>query len=114
VEGRTDEIIYFTTARGLVAVSLDEGETIILPSGKTMAPTEVWEESPVELPDRLNETQRASLDKFLSCDGMTEIEKLVWKMRKGRLSTARNYKTPPKEHRDVVGDVLVVKSEIDD
>lgn len=111
--GRIEDIIYYETAKGLVAVSLDEGETIILPSGKTMPPTEMWEESPIDLKDKLNALQLEAVEKFLAQPGMTELEQIAWRHHKRALGVAKDYKPPAPEYPEVPMDAVVVKSEDD-
>jgi hypothetical protein len=114
--GKTEEILYFTTPKGLVAVSLDEGETIVLPSGKTMKPTEVWEEASTDLIDKLTPIQRAALDTFRAAPEMTDLERMAWDLHKGTLKAAKHY--APRDSKPETPDVslgaLVVESDPED
>ncbi len=112
--GKVDDIIYFVTEKGLVAPSLDTGETIVLPSGKTMPPTEVWEESPVDLKDKLNASQLALVDKFLACPPMTKLEEIAWQHHKRSLAGAKFRPPPEQVMPDVNLDALVVTSDLED
>ena len=112
--GRTEDIVYFTTERGLVAVSLDEGATILLPTGKTMKPTEAWEESPVELPGKLNERQRTAVEAFLACPPMTEVEEIAWRHHQRLRKVEKDYRQASVGPRELSEDVTVVKSDLDD
>jgi len=113
--GKTEDIIYYTTPKGLVAVSLDEGETIILPGGKTMPPTEVWEEAATDLKDKLTPVQREAVDKFLSSEEMTDLERIAWKLKQGTRKAAKDYAQKAKpEIPDVPLDALVESSDPED
>ena len=55
--GRVEDLIYYTSPKGMTSVSLDDGETMILPTGKTMKVNDIWEESPVDLREKLKQVQ---------------------------------------------------------
>ena len=108
---RADDVVYFTSPKGLVGLSCDGGLTITLPSGKTMKPTSAWLESSEDLLARLSSTQRAIVEKFLEIPPRTEMEEIVHKLRKSTNAAAR-YRPPPEpEHPDVPLDSLVVESD---
>lgn len=106
-------VYYFTTANGLVAVSLDDGVTILLPTGRNIAPTEVWEEVDDDLEDRLNEVQKKALDEFRS-KPLTTMERIVRDLTKNRSLQARHFRQPGRPHKVLSEDAVVVKSSFDD
>lgn len=112
--GRVTDIIYYVTAKGLVALSLDEGETIILSSGKRMPPTEVWEETSDDLEASLSDKQKTLLVEARKKKPMTEIEALAWAHRKRERHDKRAYTKGPKFVRELGENVAVVKSDLED
>lgn len=40
-----DNFIFYKNVSGSIAVSIDDGESIFLPTGRRIAPTDLWEET---------------------------------------------------------------------
>lgn len=112
--GRVEDIIYYTTEKGLVAVSLDEGETIVLPTGKRMPPTEAWEETSEDLESRLTDAQKRALRVALGKPEMSEVGALAWKHRKRVIHDNRAYVQHEAPRREVRESALVVSSDFED
>ncbi len=123
--------LFYRNPSGLWGVSCDEGETLILPSGKVLLPIpKAWEETDEEVEEGvLSLPQEEAVKKCLDTPPMTEIEQIAWRLRKASLAKARMFNT----RRVAVGDpssdrpnnkallrsleardVLVVKSDFDD
>jgi hypothetical protein len=95
-------------------VSLDEGEFIILPSGKRMRPTEAWEEAPLELREKLTPVQEAAVKEFLDCPPMTPMEAAAWRLHKANVAN-RKFR-PQRKFRppEVAETAMVVVSDFED
>jgi hypothetical protein len=93
MQNGTLDLIYFVNPKGWVAVSFDEGETLVIPDGRKITVNPVWEEVD-DLEDQLSPKQQAELVKFRARPLMTEAEQTAWDMRKMRLNHARFYAQP--------------------
>lgn len=105
--------LYFVTEKGLVAVSFDEGLTIILPSGKALKPTEVWEETDEDLEHRLSDAQLAAL-RLMRQAPVTELDALVQKHLHRTIRDNQGYRQARAPAREVGENALVIKSDLDD
>lgn len=109
------EVIYYRNCHGAVSVSLDEGETVILPTGRRIPLTPVWEESDEDGLDMLlTPPQVQALAEFRARPPMTELEQMAWDMRKRRLAVAKDYAQPVPEPRKIRESAKVVVSDLKD
>jgi hypothetical protein len=111
---------YYRNRTGLVAVSYDEGDTLILPTGKvveswTMAEG-AWEETPEDLFSVLSDKQREALEILVAAQDDSEMGEIVANYTKARKAMARQPNAPPREvvYRRLGEAHLVVKSDFDD
>lgn len=69
-----DDLLYFTNYRGAVAVSYDDGETVVIPSGRCIPLTPLWVPEHEDLAlvrDSLTLEQRKEVGRALaSWDGL--------------------------------------------
>lgn len=107
------EILYYRTDRGGIAISLDEGETVIIPSGRKMPITPVWKETDEDLEDSLTVMQAGALEEFREKPPMTDLEQMAWNLRKAERQDEKNYAQPEPDHRYVRESALVVVAEFD-
>lgn len=80
----TDDLYYLTNPSGLVAVSHDRGETIIIPSGKVMHAIPPWEEVSEDLFSQLTDKQREVLAMFINHPEPTGMDKIIRDYQKRR------------------------------
>jgi len=86
---------YYRNPKGVVGLSLDEGETLMLPSGKVLPVRhEVWEADSDDPEAELSPKQQAYLAAHRSKPPMTEIDELAWKLHKGMRSLHRTFDIP--------------------
>lgn len=121
--------IFYRNPTSALGFSLDEGESLHLPSGKVLRPIpKVWEEcDPAD--EELSDVQRETLQAHRDKPQMTDLEEMAWKLRKGQLADARDYVRPrvavgdpsvDRPDHDAIyrrlqaRDALVVKSDLDD
>ena len=107
------DIIYYTNPMGAVSVSYDEGETIVLPTGRRIPLNRIWEESEEDMEPKLSPPQQAELALFRARPPMTEIEQIAWDLRKQRLANARFYAEPEVARIVIPESAQVVMSEIE-
>ena len=106
---------YLNSRNGMVALSIDEGETMMLPSGKVLSVRpEVWELEPEDLEDDLSLKQQAFLAHHKEKPPMDYIEQLAWKLRKGRLAVAKDFAQAPEPRKKAPASAMVVKSDFKD
>lgn len=107
------DLIYYTNPKGWVAISFDEGETIVLPMGKKIPVNPVWEEDGDDLEAELSPLQQAELVKFRARPPMTQVEQMAWDLRKSRLEHARFYAKPDVVHPKIPESARAITSEVD-
>lgn len=71
------DLCYFRNRSGLVAVSCDEGDTLILPTGKIMEFNEFWEDVEEDLKSQLTTPQDAALQRMIARIDQSEIGGIV-------------------------------------
>jgi len=111
------DIFYYENPRGGVAVSVDDGEHLVIPSGRVLlAEDTVWDEVSSDLESKLTAAQaevlRQAREDFAA---MGDIDLMVEAFRRRRLSEEQRnpvYKAPGK-HRQLPESALVVMSEPD-
>lgn len=109
------EVTYYRNCHGAVSVSLDEGETVVIPMGRTIPLTPVWEESDEDgLDALLTPSQAQALAEFRARPPMTELEQMAWDMRKRRLAAVKDYAQPIPEPRKIRESARVVVSDLKD
>jgi hypothetical protein len=86
---------YYRNPSNVLGLSLDEGETLILPTGKVvpMRP-DVWEFDSDSSEDDLSVEQKERLRAHQDKPPMTEIEELAWKLHKGERSLNKTFQPP--------------------
>ncbi len=106
------EIVYYTNGKGGVAFSDDDGATVVVPSGRRIDMTPVWEECSDDLEGELNTLQVAKLDAIRS-QPLTEIQAMARKM--ALLERKQAYMYPPKSvtYPKVGESALVIKADFD-
>ena len=108
------ELLYYRNPTGLIAVSFDQGETIILPSGKRMPLTQFWEELPEDYRSDLTKEQESLLKVHLEIEDKSEMGQIVRRYRQRRIVQERlDGITPDPTYRKVSADVLVVVADFD-
>ena len=105
--------MYFRNPKGHVGISLDEGETLMIPMGKVVRWFDVWEEVSDDLDGELSPVQAEYLKAHLAKPPMTVIEEMAWKLRQARRHDAKAYATPPMAHTILSDAVVVVASDPD-
>jgi hypothetical protein len=109
------DLLYYRNPQGNVAISLDEGETVIIPSGKRLRVTPVWVETDEEgLESRLTQEQADALAVFRVKPPMTDLEQMVWKMHKRKLAAAYQYAPLNEPSRKIMESAQVVVSDLED
>lgn len=108
------ELFYYRNPTGLIAVSFDQGETIVLPSGKRMEYTHFWEELPDDHHSELTPEQDAVLKSHLEIEDKSEMGQIIRKYRQRRLLQERlDGITPEPTYRKLPEDVMVVVADFD-
>jgi hypothetical protein len=109
------ELQFFKNKSGtLIAVSYDDGDTIVLPSGKVMEVTDAWEDVVEDLTSELSEQQNRILANWRSSRGNSEMGALVRNYSRNRkLQEERDGTEREPERRRISPDVLVVVSDFD-
>lgn len=110
------QIIFYANGRGGVAVSVDEGETLVLADGRVLpAGSTIWKEAlDDEVEDRLSPVQRARVEQVRAKPPARGMEAVVEQYRADRLRVSRQFAQPDPEFPEVPEGALVVKSEFDD
>ena len=113
--GGNMELQFFKNKSGtLIAVSYDDGDTIVLPSGKVMEVTDAWEDVVEDLTSELSEQQNRILANWRSSRGNSEMGALVRNYSRNRkLQEERDGTEREPERRRISPDVLVVVSDFD-
>lgn len=111
---KTMELSYFKNRSGLIAVSCDYGDHIILPSGKTMEFNDFWEDVDSDHRSDLTPVQEASLKRALERFNATPVGDIVRSYSRNRKIQERLNGTEPIPERRVLSeDVLVVVADFD-
>lgn len=108
---------YYRNPGNVLGLSLDEGETLMLPSGKVLPLRhDVWEADSDENEEELSPKQRDYLAAHRNKPPMTEIDELAWKLRKGRqsLHCTFDFHSPDVPRKEVPESALVVMSDPED
>lgn len=63
-----DDPIYYRNRSGAVAVSLDDGVTVLLPTNRQITRTEAWDESDKDLHADLTPWQQGRVDEHTQAD----------------------------------------------
>lgn len=110
---KKEDLTYYQNPTGLIAVSYNQGETIILPSGKEMEITQFWEELSDDLFESLNDVQTRILKGEWDKNG-DDIGQIARRFRinKNKEDTANGNNKPP-VHRKLSDNVLVVVADFD-
>jgi len=110
-----DELLFYRNKIGAVAISVDDGETVWIPSGRNLPLTLAWEWTDEPgLETLLTPQQNKVLEEAKNAPPLTEIEKMAEDLRKRQRDAQKDYFQPPPPHRRVRESVLVVTSDPDD
>jgi len=107
------DLIYYVNPKGWIAISFDEGETLIIPDGRRVTVNPVWEEESDDLEEQLSPKQQAELVKFRARPPMTEAEQTAWDIRKMRLNHSRIYAQPEAARPKIPESAMVITSALD-
>jgi hypothetical protein len=107
---------YYRNPSNVLGLSLDEGETLILPTGKVIPIRhDIWEFDSDVLEEELSPVQEGFLARHREKPPMTEIEELAWKLHKGTRSLHATFKTPkwdaPRKEKTVQESAIAVCSD---
>ena len=107
-------LFYYRNRSGLVAVSCDEGDTIILPNGKVMEHNDFWEDAQEDLRAELTPQQEAALKRAEARVDNSEMGQIIRKYSRSRKEQER---LDGVEHEPIrrkpSDDVLVVVADFD-
>jgi hypothetical protein len=111
-------ILYYRNSRGGVAFSPDEGETVVVPKGRRIPITSVWQEIDDEdeediLPG-LTPIQVQILEEAKQRPPMTELEQMAWELGRRERLAERDYAPPENEFRRILESAIVVVSDFED
>lgn len=117
---RQVEVLYYTNGKGAVAISVDEGEHVVIPNGRVLMRAEtVWEESGE--PGPLSESQQRALQEAQDelgamSDAESDLNDIVVAFRKRRMREEQLHPTrsPEKAHRRVSSSAMVEFSDLED
>jgi len=108
------ELYYYRNNSGMVAVSADEGDTIIVPTGNVLPPSAAWEEVQEDLRSELNAVQEASVKRFIENYDDSPVAGVVRKFARNRAIQERlDGIEHERVYRKLPADVLVVVAEFD-
>lgn len=109
------QITFYSNGRGRVAVSVDDGENLVLADGrKILHAGTIWREALDEdVEDRLSPEQRRVVTEVRARPPARGMAAVAEQYRADRLSTARHYAQPDPEPVEVPEGALVVKAEFD-
>ncbi len=106
------DIIYYTNNRGAYAVSIDQGEYLILADGRQLqVHGTVWEECGAEAEAHLTPLQKDAIQEAIATPA-TEMDQITMKYRRARLE-ARQRAAAEKPLRKLDERSLVVKADFD-
>jgi len=111
---------YYRNPKGLVAISVDEGETVCIPSGKVLPWAEAWEETMDNLGAELTPAQQAVIDKIeLEAQeraNLTGIDKMVADLEDRTIAERAKHEwvEKPREHPVLPEGAQVICSDPDD
>ena len=106
------DIIYYTNNRGGYALSVDQGEYLMLADGRTITVHgTIWEECGAEAEDHLSPQQKEALREALETP-QDEMDQITAKYRRARLE-ARARDAVVKPIRTLDERALVVKADFD-
>lgn len=111
------DILYYRNARGGVAFSPDEGETVVVPIGRRIPITPVWKETDEDAEDLeplLTPVQSQILEEFKQKPPMTRIEQMAWELGRRERLAEKDYAQPEPEHRKLLESAIVVVSDFED
>jgi len=112
------EILYYRNPKGAVAISLDEGVTVVIPSGRRLPTTEVWEETDEDnLEELLTEHQVQVLADFRSRPALTGLDLMAWRLgQREKAAFAKGYAQSELtyRHRTIKESARVVSSDPED
>lgn len=108
------ELFYYRNRSGLISVSCDQGDTIVLPSGKVMEHNEFWEDTTDDLRAELTPEQEAALQRQLARQDNSEMGQIVRRFSRNRKDQERlDGVEPDPVRRRLSADVLVIVADFD-
>lgn len=111
------QIIFYQNPRGGYAVSVDGGDTVVLPSGKRIDLVgSVWTETEDEdlAEKNLSPEQRTALGEIRAKKNATGIDAILLRTRESKRSLRGYYAKPEAPQLVVPEGALVVKSDFED
>lgn len=109
-------VLYFQNLKGKVAISLNLGESVIIPNGRTISldHTSAWEEVSEDLEKDLSDIQIKKMEEFLNRPPPGELENMADVLGRGLRDLDRRTKAKPLEQRiGIPNSALVVCSDFD-
>lgn len=109
------QILFYVNGRGGYAVSVDDGETLFLSSGKTIPQAgTVWQEALDEdVEPRLSAQQRQVVAEVRARPPARGVAAITEQYRADRIFASRHYAQPDPEPVSVPESALVIKAEFD-
>lgn len=107
------DLFYYRNRTGLVAVSYDEGNTIVVPAGRVIPVTDAWEEVTDDCSTELTPEQRKTLDTMLPRQRTDEMGHIINAFsRRRRIVEARDGVNTESRVRPIPEGASVVVSDI--
>lgn len=109
-------LYYYRNRSGLVAVSYDEGNNIIIPTGRVIEIIDAWEEDPGDCHKELNHDQVRILDEMILKQRDDEMNGIINKFSRMRRDVGRREGTWDDNSykiRDLPDNAKVVVAEFD-
>jgi len=113
------DILYYGNGRGGAAVSLDDGITVIVATGRTLDRTGVpmWEETDLEdIEALLTEPQKKAIQDYRNRPPLTPLQEMAERLRRKTALRLRRENAQPNSHTylgQLGEEALVVMSEED-
>ena len=108
------ELVYYKNRSGLIAVSCDFGDLIILPTGKVMENSEFWEEVGEDLRSQLTPPQEAALKRAIERIDTRPVGDIVRQYSRDKRTQDRlNGIEHEPVYRKLSEDVMVVVADFD-
>ena len=105
---------YYTNCKGAVAFSVDEGETVCLPTGRRIPWSDAWEETMDDLETSLTETQQAVLKAHRDRPPLSEMEGVYAAHGKRERQAEKGHYRPPPPPPVLPESAMVVTSDLKD
>lgn len=108
------DLFYYRNRTNLVAVSCDQGDTIVLPSGKVMECNNFWEEVTENLRSELTPAQESEILVQMASIDTSPVGEIVRRFSRNRKAQERlDGISKEPEYRKLPDDVMVVVADFD-